>query len=463
MGMVLAALSLILSQTPVDKTSDMLMEKGMRELGAYRILSSLCKDVGARLSGSPEAAKAVKWGEAQMHAIGLDNVHLLPCVVPHWVRGKEVATFWTPTPNGNGPKAKLAICALGMSVGTPDAGVTGDVVEVTSFKDLDAKADKVKGKIVFFNHSMNPTFTSTFQAYGDAVGYRWGAASAAAKYGAKAALVRSVTMRYDDVPHTGAMAYDKAYDKIPVAAVSLLSANRLHKAIAAGVVQLNLQLGCQTLPDEPSASVVGEIVGTEHPEEVIVIGGHLDSWDKGQGAHDDGAGISHTLEALRVIKELGIKPKRTIRAVLFMNEENGGRGATSYHDYAAASKTEKALAAIESDSGGFAPRGFGTSLKDVSILDAWKTGLARFEADRFYGGGEGGADIEPLRALNTALFGLVPESSRYFDFHHSDNDRLTNVHPRELELGALAVARLALYLADNGVPAPKPAEKPAKG
>ncbi|MBX3117932.1 MAG: M20/M25/M40 family metallo-hydrolase [Fimbriimonadaceae bacterium] len=426
-----------------------LLEKGMREMGAYAMLHQLTTNVGARLSGSPEAAKAVAWGQKKMEQLGFENVRLIPCMVPHWVRGdKEEFTLTT----SSGQKLRLNGTALGMSVGTPANGITAEVIEVKSLEEAGKLGEKAKGKIVFFNGPMDPTLVSTFGAYGGAVGQRSAGASTVAKFGAVGVLVRSMTLDPDDEPHTGAMRYAEGVKKIPAAALGIQSAERLSAAIKKGPAKVRFVLSCKQLPDGPSANVVGEIRGSEFPDEVIVVGGHLDSWDKGTGAHDDGAGVCQSLEALRLFKGLGWKPKRTIRVVLFMNEENGGRGAAAYLDFAKKSG-EKHIAALESDAGGFAPRGFNTSVsaEESARVSKWLPALSVFEAEKFSYGGGGGADVGPLREVGTVLFGLQPESQRYFDYHHSHKDTLDKVSRRELELGALAMATLVWLISEEGI------------
>lgn len=431
-----------------DRFVNPLKEKGMHELGAFTLLRSLILAAPHRLSGSDGYLKAADWGKATMERMGLEKVRLQSCMVPHWVRGdKEELVMMA-----GGASERLTICALGGSVGTPSEGVEGEVIEVKSLEEAAALGDKAKGKILFFNRPMDPTLTSTFAAYGGAVNQRGGGASAAAKVGALAAIVRSMTMRVDDVPHTGAMRYAPDAPKVPTAALSLVAANKLSDSLKSGPVRVRLTLNCETLPDNRAYNVIGEITGSEKPGEVIVMGGHLDAWDKGVGAHDDGTGIAGSLEAIRLIKELGWKPKRTIRVVLFANEENGGRGAAAYRDSVRLSR-EKHIAAMESDSGGFAPRGFNCSYDRAGVrrLGKWLPALKTFEIDEFTPGGGGGADVGPLREFGTVLFGLEPESQRYFDYHHSTNDQLDQVNPRELEMGALSMALLAWLISEEGV------------
>lgn len=420
-----------------------LSDRGLHQLGAYDLLRVLTTDVGARISGSPQAAKAVQWAKGEMEKMGFSNVHLVPCMAPHWVRG-NVEQCSASDSDGT---IKLTCCALGGSVATPAAGVTAGVLEVHSIEEAQKLGDQAKGKILFFNEPFDSSLVNTFAQYGKAGAQRFVGPATAAKVGAVAAIVRSMTGDADDVPHTGIT----ESPTIPSAALSVIAADHLSDALRAHPeLTVTLKLNCKTLPDEPSADVVGELTGTEKPNEVIVMGGHLDSWDKGQGAHDDGAGVTQSLEALHLLKELGFKPKRTIRVVLFMDEENSGRGAAAYAAYAKTAK-EKHIAAIESDSGGFAPRGFSCSLKDVHKLDRWLPALSAFEAEKLVGGGDGGADVGPLGPLGAVLFGLEPESQRYFDYHHSDKDTLDKVNPRELELGSLSMACLAWLIADEGI------------
>ncbi|MFN8220454.1 MAG: M20/M25/M40 family metallo-hydrolase [Fimbriimonadales bacterium] len=426
---------------PSAEVPQRILERGLTDLGAHRLLTELTTKIGGRLSGSPEAERAVKWCEAKMRQMGLQNVRLVHCMVPHWVRGKpEVATL-----DGK----PLSVNALGGSVATPKGGIEAEVVEVHSLKEAEQLGAKGKGKIVFFNRGFDPKLPHTFAAYGGAVDQRVGGATAAAKSGAVAVLVRSMTLATDDAPHTGAMGYGEG-KKIPAAALGIQSANRLSAALKKNPhAKVRLKMSCQTLPDVPSANVCGEIVGSELPDEVIVMGGHLDSWDTGKGAHDDGAGCMQALEALRLMRVLGLKPKRTIRAVMFMNEENGLRGAPAYAEFAKKSG-QTPFAAIESDSGGFMPRSFGVSKAKIDAVRPWEETLRVFGIERFNEGG-GDADIGPLEPLGATLFALEPENARYFDYHHSRNDTIDKVNPREVEFGAMAMATLAWLVSENGL------------
>ncbi len=437
------------AERPYLSLANQIIASGLSNGKAYSILYELTTKIGARLSGSPQAAQAVEWGKTTMEKLGFDLVHLEPVTVPHWTRGQvEEASIVNSSSNQELP---LKICALGGSIATPPDGITAEVVEVKSFDELKALGDKAKGKIVFFNRPMDKTKYSTFEAYSGAVNQRGQGAVEASKAGGVAALVRSMSTRIDDVPHTGGMTYVDSVSKVPAAAVSTMGANLLDSLLSLGKnVKVKLKLSCQTLPDIESANVVGELTGSEKPNEVVVIGGHLDSWDKGAGAHDDGAGVAHTLEALRLLKELGLKPKRTIRAVLFMNEENGLRGGKAYAEKARPG--EKHIAAIETDAGGFSPHGFGVQADSVSFLRIarWSYLLESIEADRIRKGG-GGADISFLAKAGIPAIGLTPDRQRYFDYHHSNSDTIDKVNERELELGATAIAVLAYVLAQEGI------------
>jgi len=437
---LLVVLSTLSPQPSIESEIKSIQDKGLTELGAFTMLDELTAKIGPRLSGSPGAAKAVTWVEDKLKKMGATNVSQVPCMVPHWTRGRGenavMDNHW-----------KLSICALGGSEPTPNSGIEAEVVEVKSLKEAEELGDRGKGKIVFFNRPFDPTQAHTFAAYGGAVDQRGGGAIAAAKSGAVAVLVRSMTLATDDAPHTGAMRYGNG-PRIPAAALGIQSAEKLSASIKRGRTKVRLVLNCKNLPDAPSANVLGEIKGSELPDEVIVMGGHLDSWDLGSGAHDDGAGVTQAMEALRLIKELGLKPKRTIRVVAWMNEENGLRGATSYLEYATKAK-EKHFAAMESDSGGFMPRSFGVSEDKLEKVRAWEPYLKNFGIERFDAGGAD-ADNGPLKAVGAILFALKPENQRYFDYHHSRNDTMDKVNPRELEMGAISMCVLAWLLSEKG-------------
>ncbi len=416
---------------------------------SYDWLRQLTKGVGARLSGSVGAQKAVDWGKKTMEQAGFDRVFLQEVMVPHWVRGAREQAY---IHIGN-QKITVPLAALGGSVATAPAGLEAGVIEVKSFPELRALgADRVRGKIVFFNRPMDPTKINTFEAYSGAVDQRGSGATEAAKLGAVGAIVRSMTNLHDDNPHTGGMRYGTGVPLIPTAAISTNAADLLSQSLAEKPdLTFFFRQNCETLPDAKSYNVVGEIRGSEKPDEIIVVGGHLDSWDLAEGAHDDGAGCVQAMEVLRIMKTLGIKPKRTIRAVLFMNEENGLRGGIKYADLAR-QNNEKHIAAIESDNGGFTPRGFGIvgNASQQASVNPWKPLLFPYGLTDI-GPGSGGADIGPLAQSGTVLFGFKPDSQRYFDYHHTPIDTFETVSQRELELGAASMAALVYLLDTHGI------------
>ena len=443
-------LSLLVSYGYAQNTDSVTIRKIYNEAlsngKSYEWLRHLTKQIGPRLSGSAGAQKAVDWTKQVMEKEGFDRVFLQDVMVPHWVRGAKEEAFI----HIGKQKTPVPIAALGGSVATPQKGVEAEVIEVKSFPELRALgADKVKGKIVFYNRPMDPTKINTFEAYGGAVDQRGNGATEAAKLGAVGAIVRSMTNVHDDNPHVGGMRYGTGVALIPTAAISTNAADLLSKSLQENpALTFYFKQNCETLPDVPSFNVVGEIKGSEKPDEIIVVGGHLDSWDLAEGAHDDGAGCVQSIEVLRIMKSLGIKPKRTIRAVMFMNEENGLRGGVKYADLAK-QNNEKTIAAVESDEGGFTPRGFGIVGKPEQRekIMAWKPLLAPYGlAD--VGPGSGGADIGPLAQSGTVLLGFKPDSQRYFDYHHTTMDRFEAVSQRELELGAASIAAV-VYLLDN--------------
>lgn len=421
---------------------------GLSSYHAYEMLAELCTKIGARLSGSPQAEQAVEWVEKKMKELGFENVRLEKVMVPHWVRGPVEEAYLI---SSSKKKSPLRICALGGSISTPKNGITAEVVEVKSFDELKNLGEKAKDKIIFFNRPMDRTKTSWGEAYGGAVNQRSVGAIEAAKAGGVLALVRSMTMRIDTFPHTGAMNYHDSIPKIPSTAISTQDADMLSAMLKKDKsVKVFVRLSCQMLPDVESANVIGEIVGSEKPDEVIVIGGHLDSWDKGQGAHDDGAGCMQSIEALRLMKEIGLRPRRTIRCVLFMNEENGLRGGKAYAEKKRPG--EKHIAAIETDAGGFSPRGFGIQADSLTVekIARWSYLLQSIDADKITQGG-GGADISPLTAQGVVTIGMHVEGNKYFDYHHSALDTIDKVHERELELGAISLAIFSYTLAEEGL------------
>jgi hypothetical protein len=434
-----------------DKNEDMIRkiyDEALANGQSYEMLEYLTTRIGHRLSGSPQAAAAVEWTRQQMEQLGFDTVFLQPVMVPHWVRGeKEVVRLINSSTYGS---LELHSLALGNSVGSGPQGVSAEIVEVQNFDELDklGKAG-IQGKIVFFNRPMDPKLIHTFQAYGGAVNQRGQGASRAAAYGAVAVLVRSMASNNDDVPHTGSLRYDPNQPQIPAVAISTNDANLLSDVLKKeGSARVYLETHCEMLPDILSCNVIGEIRGTQNKEEYIVVGGHLDSWDVGQGAHDDGSGCVQAIEAVRILKNLNYKPKHSIRAVMFMNEENGLRGG---REYAAQASTlgQPHIAAIESDAGGFTPRGFTITGNEAQTakLKSWGQWLAPYGLHDL-GSPGGGADIGPLRESGTVLFGLRPDSQRYFNYHHTEEDTFDKIDKRELELGAAAMSAL-IYLIDS--------------
>ncbi|MES2891218.1 MAG: M20/M25/M40 family metallo-hydrolase [Bacteroidota bacterium] len=414
---------------------------------AYENLRYLCKKVGPRLSGSPGAQKAVEATARMLKEAGADSVYLQPCMVPHWERGeKEIGYIRT----ANGGRRNLKLCALGNSEGTGSKGITGTVIEVKNFAELERLgAGVIKGKIVFFNFEMNPTYITTFSAYGESGGARRSGPSKAAALGAIGVMVRSLASNPDDYPHTGATQYNDSFPKIAAVAISTNDAEWLSNQLKKKMMLTGyIRNTSRMLPDAPSFNVVGEIKGKQFPQEIITVGGHLDSWDLAEGAQDDGAGCVQSIEVLRAFKAAGLQPNRTIRAVMFMNEENGGRGADKYLELAK-QHNEKHLFAVESDAGGFSPRGFSLdmSMERKEKISNWKGLFYPYGVYDFAAGGSG-ADVGPLKAIGTALAGLRPDSQRYFDVHHAATDVFESVSRRELHLGALSMAAL-IYLVDR--------------
>jgi len=421
----------------------------------YPWLRDLCFDVGHRLSGSVGAEKAVRWSKAVLDTLGFDSVWLQPVMVPHWERGEpeQVSVLGNKKRGG----FRLDALALGGSVSTNGKALTGEVLEIRSWEELDSLSEaRIRGKIVFYNRPMDPTKIRTFEAYGGCVDQRVHGASRAAKYGAVGVLVRSMGFRLDDYPHTGSLRYDSAFTLIPAAAISTNAAEKLSALLRSETTpaRVSMTLNCRVLPDVLSYNVIGEIRGSEHPDRVILVGGHLDSWDVGHGAHDDGAGCTQSMDVLRYFRQLGYKPRHTIRCVLFMNEENGLRGGQEYAREAER-KGEFHLCAIESDAGGFTPRGFGFDADD-SVVDRFFEKVAAHQdllepyGLKLYRGG-GGADIGPLKKQKGLLSGYAPDSQRYFDYHHTAADVFEAVNKRELELGAASMAALVYLLDKHGL------------
>ena len=445
-GILLLLFPLItFTQTHADQIKE-IYDEALTNGRVYEDLRVLCKEIGNRLSGSPEAAAAVEYTRQLMESYGFDTVYLQPVMVPHWVRGKkEIVRVTNSDKHG---AFEMNALALGNSVGTGPEGVLADVVEVSGIDEVNKLGKKVEGKIVFYNGRMDPTIVNTFGAYGGAVVQRSSGASEAAKYGAKAIIIRSVTNRQDDIPHTGSLRYKALINQIPAVAISTNDADKLSKILREQSLKVYIETHCRQLPDVLSYNVIGELRGSEVPDEIIAVGGHLDSWDVGEGAHDDGSGCMQSIEALRLFKALGIKPKRTLRAVMWMNEENGLKGGIEYARVAK-EKGEKHIAAIESDSGGFQPIGFSTSGTDEQKeqIKKWRDYFLPYRVWDFEQNG-GGADISPLSSHGTLLIGLRPSTQRYFIYHHTPADVFEAVDQRELELGAASMSAM-IYLLDQ--------------
>ena len=440
----------------LEKVLSLLIGEEAVSQGAYQKLAYLTDRIGPRLSGSPGAAEAVAWTAAEFKRDGL-AVRTEKIMVPHWVRGEEKAEVLAPY------KGPVAVTALGMSIPTPPGGVTGDLVEVTSFEELKALGARVRGKIVLYYKPVERLVSG--DGYGPGATLRYKGAAEAGKLGAVAMLIRSLGTLSARLPHTGGQAYVDGVDPIPAAAIAAEDADRIHRILGAGdTVRLRLTLGCRTLPDAESANVVAELRGRARPDEIVVIGGHLDSWDLGTGAIDDGAGVAVSMEALRLLKKLDLVPRRTIRAVLFMNEENGNRGGKGYFE---AHKEEmgRHLAAIESDSGAGRPLGFQVLAGEGGVHRV--TDLASHLESQGATDvleGEGGVDISPMRAAGVPQLSLRQDMSDYFHWHHTAADTLDKVDPRLLADNAVAMAFMAYALAELDpplarVPESKRAEK----
>ena len=455
---LLVSFQISMAQTPeINEKKDattikQIFDTALTSGKAHDWLRFLSLQIGGRLSGSVEAEQAVEYTKTELEALGLDRVYLQPVMVPKWVRGAPEFAYIETTP---GVTTTVPITALGGSIATSSMGLKAGVVEVKSLDELEQLGrTKIEGKIVFYNRPMEPTLINTFAAYGGCVDQRYSGAEAAAKFGAVGVIVRSMNLRLDDFPHTGAMSYgDLPLDqRIPAAAISTKGADLLSATLSLNKqTQFYFKQNSRNFPDVKSYNVIGEIKGSLYPDEIMVVGGHLDSWDLGDGSHDDGAGVVQSMDVLSLLKRVGYRPKRTIRVVLFMNEENGLRGGNEYARVALA-EGEKHVFALESDSGGFTPRGFSfdTDKETFEQIKSWSNYFYPYLSDRFELGG-GGADIGPLKPQGLILAGLKPDSQRYFDHHHSDNDRFEHVNKRELELGAAAMTAL-IYMMDNYLP-----------
>jgi len=429
----------------IDKIYDEALSNG----NSYEWLDYLSNQIGGRLSGSINYDRSVKWGKDELQTIDVDSVWLQPVMIPKWVRGAPEYAHIESSP---GNTISVPIAALGGSISTPSIGISANVIEVKNFKELKMIGrDSIRGKIIFYNRPMDPTLINTFQAYGGSVNQRTQGAIEAAKLGAIGVIVRSMTTSLDDYPHTGSMYYDglSLNQRIPAAAISTNGAELLSSMLSLNSnIKFFFRQNSKNFPDVLSHNVIAQINGSEKPDEIIVIGGHLDSWDLGDGSHDDGAGIVQSMEVLRILKNLNYSPKRTIRVVLFANEENGLKGGTKYAEEAILNN-EKHFFALESDAGGFTPRGFSfdTSDKEFKTIKKFESLFVKYGMNNFFIGGSG-ADIGPLKNGEVILAGLRPDTQRYFDYHHAASDTFDKINKRELELGAAAMTAL-VYLLDN--------------
>jgi len=439
----------LVAQEQIEPTLKKIYQTALLDGQSYPWLEHLSNQIGGRLSGSLNAQRAVEWGKEELDALGLDKVWLQPVMVPKWIRGTfEYANIETSPGN----TINVPVCALGGSISTPLTGIRAEVVEVKDFEELKALGEEqVKGKIVFYNRPMQADLINTFSAYSGCVNQRFSGAEEAARLGAVGVVVRSMNLRLDDYPHTGSMSYGdlSLRERIPAAAISTNGAELLSSMLALNPsLKFYLKQNCKNLPDVQSYNVIGEITGSTYSEEIMVVGGHLDSWDLGDGSHDDGAGIVQSMEVLRIMKKINYRPKRTLRVVLYMNEENGQRGAAKYTELAQ-KNNENHVFALESDAGGFTPRGFSvdTTEEKFKTIQSWTTYFEPYLIHLFVKGGSG-ADIAPLKTADNVLAGLRPDSQRYFDFHHAANDTFDAINKRELELGAATMASM-VFLMDH--------------
>jgi carboxypeptidase Q len=451
---ILGVLPQLFSQdTPQEadaKTIRKIYDLALTESSCYQWLYHLTKEVGGRMAGTPQSAAAIAYGQQILDTLGLDRVYLQECTVPTWVRGEaEQVRIINSSQIGT---LDLHALALGNSVGTGPDGLAAEVIEVHGLDEVEKLGRaKIAGKIVFYNRPMDPTQLNTGAAYGGAVDQRGLGAARAAEYGAVATLVRSMTTRLDDYPHTGAMRYQDGIKPIPSLAISTNDAELLSRLLKKEAVRVFVRTTCRPTPPAVSYNVIGEIKGSTYPDEIILVGGHLDSWDPGEGAHDDGTGCVHAMEVIELLKQMNYQPQRTIRCVLFMNEENGLGGARAYWEASNKAK-EYHLAAIESDSGGFTPRGFSCDADDEVFVEkfqslyAWSPLLEPYGLTLEKGGS--GADISGLKSQKGLLIGFKPDSQRYFDYHHTAIDTFEAVNKRELELGAASMTAL-VYLLDK--------------
>ena len=422
--------------------ADRIIDAALKDSTAWNRLAEMTETFGARFSGTPALERAIDWMLATMKEDGLQNVRGERVMVPVWVRGSESAQLLLPR------EQNLPLLGLGGSIATPPAGITADVIVVSSFSDLTSKASRAAGKIVLYD--------VPFTSYGETVQYRARGAVEAAKVGAVASLVRSVTPYSMRTPHTGGMSYDSTVRRIPAAAITVEDAQMMHRMQDRGErIRVRLMMSAKMLPDAPSRNAVAEIIGSEKPDEVVVFGGHIDSWDVGRGAMDDGGGVVVAWEAVRLLQRLGLKPKRTIRVVGWTNEENGGRGGRGYRD-AHKAEVDKHVLAIESDGGVFKPLGFGFTGSDAAfeIVKQVGTLLDRIGSGAIVRGG-GGADIAPIMALGVPGMGLNVDGTKYFWYHHTEADTIDKLDAREMALCVATMAVMAYVIADLPEPLPR--------
>lgn len=453
-GLFLATSSSLSAQKDKDALFIKDIHTNILEYGqCYNWLSHLSEEVGGRLAGSPESEIAIEYTKEVLKNFA-DTVYLQPCTVPYWKRGRKEKVRITNMPGG--AKMDLGGLALGNSIGTGKNGIEAEIIEVQSLDEVkELGFAQIAGKIVFYNRPMDPTLLNTFYAYGRAGDQRVNGPAVAAEYGAIGAVVRSLTTSKDDIPHTGVTRYSETGNKIPAVAISTEDADVLSGFIKRHPVKLYIETHCEMVnPEQPSYNVVAEIKGRTHPDEIILVGGHLDSWDVGGGAHDDGAGCVHSMQVFETLRKLKYRPNRTIRCVLFMNEENGLGGGRAYAAQSD-SLNEFHMAAIESDAGGFTPRGFTCDAVDERYAGIFRQ-LTQYESlldpyNLYLKKGGSGADISPLKPQKGLLMGFRPDSQRYFDFHHTEADRIEAVNERELKLGAAAITTMVFLLDKYGL------------
>ena len=427
-----------------------LFSNALNDTSFYQNLRYLCKKIGGRIGGSDQASKAVTWTKNTLEKVGADTVFFQNCFVRKWTRGNKEECYIINSQNN---KQSFNVCALGGSVSTGISGISGKIIQVKSLKELEAiGTDKIKGNIVFFNRAADPSNYNTFVSYGGAADQRVIGASIAASYGAVASVCRSLTVYTHPYPHTGIMHYIDSLPKIPAFAIGTTDADMLDKLIRNNPNQkLFLKSNCAEFPEIESSNVVGEIKGSKYPDQIILIGAHLDAWDIGEGAHDDGAGIVEIIDLLRLFKSIGYQPEHTIRVVAYMDEEMAQRGAEKYAELAKANN-ERHIAAIESDEGGFLPLGFSYDFPSINpqIMEKWKSLLEPYGLWNFHKG-YSGVDIRELKSLGVPLFGLMTDSQRYFKYQHASTDVFEAIEIRELQLGTASIAAFVFLIDKYGL------------